>query len=210
MERTVSENKQPGDGRVEFSPIASKSQNVAGGLEKIHLGCSSKYLPGWKHADIKPFDHVDYVADIKEIDLLIENGTVDEIYACHCLEHFPRGEIDEVLQRWTKLLKPGGKMRLAVPSFEAVCKHYNANKDIAVLRGLVWGGQRDKYDYHFIGFDFEDIKRRLEVLGFSSIQTYDWRDFLPPDFDDYSRSYLPHLDFENGQLMSLNIVGTKN
>ena len=29
-------------------------------------------------------------------------------------------------------------------------------------------------------------------------------------YDDYSQSYLPHMDKENGMLMSLNLEGRKN
>ena len=41
------------------------------------------------------------------------------------------------------------------------------------------------------------------------MQRYDWRDFLPDGFDDYSRCYLPHMDFEHGQLMVLNVTAEK-
>ena len=47
------------------------------------------------------------------------------------------------------------------------------------------------------------------AAGFSNVERYDWRDFLPPGYDDYSRSYLPHMDFDHGRLMSLNVVAVK-
>jgi len=50
----------------------------------------------------------------------------------------------------------------------------------------------------------------LEDADFSGVAKYDWREFLPPDYDDYSRAYLPHMDFENGRQMSLNVVATKS
>jgi len=49
----------------------------------------------------------------------------------------------------------------------------------------------------------------LEKAGFTNISTYDWREFLPDDYDDYSRAYLPHMDFDSGRLMSLNMVARK-
>jgi len=66
-------------------------------------------------------------------------------------------------------------------------------------------GQR----YHYTTFDFGYLKELLEKSGFQSIKRYDWKEFLPDDYDDYSRSYFPHMDFENGRLMSLNVIARK-
>lgn len=176
---------------------------------KLHIGCSNKYLKGWKHADIKNLEHIDYVVNLKNLKEVIGEDKASHIYACHVLEHFSRHEVDNVLMNWKSVLKPGGILRLSVPDIEAVVEYYNENKDLSILRGLLWGGQRDLYDYHKIGFDYNDLKTRLESLGFKNIKKYDWRDFLPEDFDDYSRSYLPHMDFKNGKLMSLNITAEK-
>lgn len=176
---------------------------------KLHVGCNNKILDGWKHADVKSAPHIDYCVDARNLEEKIEAESVTELYACHILEHFPRKEVDSVLASWAKLIKHGGKIRLAVPDLEAVVAHYNEHKDLAVLRGLVWGGQRDEFDFHTIGFDFKDLASRLQLAGFKDVQLYDWRDFLPEGFDDYSRSYLPHMDFENGRLMSLNVVATR-
>ena len=176
---------------------------------KLHVGCGMKYLNGWKHSDVKNLEHVDYCCDARDIEKHIVPSSLNELYACHILEHFGRHEVDSVLESWSKLLQPGGQIRLAVPDIEAVCEHYQEHKNLSILRGLLWGGQRDTFDFHTIGFDYEDLKTRLERVGFEDVRRYDWREFLPEGFDDYSRSYLPHLDFENGKLMSLNIVAIK-
>jgi hypothetical protein len=49
----------------------------------------------------------------------------------------------------------------------------------------------------------------LQSHQFNNVQRYNWKEFLPKDFDDYSKSYLPHCEFETGTLMSLNITATK-
>ena len=58
-------------------------------------------------------------------------------------------------------------------------------------------------------YDFARLEKLLKAAGFVKVERYDWRDFLPADYDDYSRSYLPHMDFDNGRLMSLNITAKK-
>ena len=60
-----------------------------------------------------------------------------------------------------------------------------------------------------MGYDFNSLKFILEKTGYENIRLYNWKTFLPADYDDYSRAYLPHMDFENGRLMSLNVIATK-
>lgn len=60
---------------------------------KLHVGCGERFLPGWKHLDARKFPHVDYVTDkLDKLDMFADNS-VEEIYACHVLEHFTRAEM---------------------------------------------------------------------------------------------------------------------
>jgi predicted SAM-dependent methyltransferase len=177
---------------------------------KLHLGCGRRQLPGWVHIDAQPFPHLDYQTDITKLSM-IEDESVDELYACHVLEHIGRRELLATLREWNRVLQPGGKLRIAVPDFEATVAEYidQSSTTLWQLIGLLTGGQRDALDHHQFVFDFNLTRALLECCGFREVKRYDWRDFLPPDFDDYSRSYLPHMDEENGRLMSLNVVATK-
>ncbi len=100
-------------------------------------------------------------------------------------------------------------MRIAVPDFEAITTEYNCNHRFSDLIGLLYGGQTYEYNYHNMGYDFDYLKDKLSNAGFCNIKRYDWRDFLPEGYDDFSRAYLPHMDFENGRLMSLNVICEK-
>ena len=82
--------------------------------------------------------------------------------------------------------------------------------DLEKVMGLLYGGQNYKYNFHFQTYDFKRIEYLLTNAGFSKISRYDWCDFLPENFDDFSRAYLPHMDFEHGRLMSLNIIAIKD
>ncbi|RLL51944.1 methyltransferase domain-containing protein [Mariprofundus sp. EBB-1] len=176
---------------------------------KLHIGCGKKYLPGFKHVDVIAFDHVDFVCDARRLEK-IEDNSVSEIYACHILEHVERGEVVGVLREWARVLHPGGVLRLAVPDFEAVATEYLENRDLMNMQGLLYGGQTYDYNFHHVAFDFISVQSMLREAGFSKPERYDWRDFLPSEnFDDYSRSYLPHMDFEQGRLMSLNITAKR-
>jgi len=176
---------------------------------KLHIGCGKKYLPGFKHVDVIAFEHVDYVCDARILNM-IEDDAVSEIYACHVLEHVERGEVPNVLKEWCRVLRSGGLLRLAVPDFEAVAAEYVENRDLMNMQGLLYGGQTYDYNYHHVAFDYNSVQSMLNEIGFADVSRYDWRSLLPADgYDDYSRSYLPHMDFDNGRLMSLNITAIK-
>lgn len=175
---------------------------------KLHIGCGKKYLQGFTHVDVIPFDHVDIVADAGDLSM-IDSETVREVYACHVLEHFQRDRVEEVLAEWRRVLVPRGVLRLAVPDFQAIVDSYCAGSDLFQLMGLLYGGQTYDHNFHHVAFDLDHITAMLRRIGFTRIHRYDWRDFLPDGFDDYSRAYLPHMDFENGKLMSLNVVAEK-
>jgi hypothetical protein len=98
---------------------------------------------------------------------------------------------------------------LSTPDFEAICAEYMENKDIGSLLGLTIGGQRDSYDWHGMVYDFDYVDKSLRSIGLTNIKRYDWRKTEMLHIDDYSQSYLPHMDKENGRLMSLNIEATK-
>ena len=177
---------------------------------KLHIGCGKKYLPGYTHIDVIDYEHVDFVCDARRLPMIM-NGTVSEIYACHILEHVERNEVGNVLQEWNRVLRPGGMLRIAVPDFEAIVEEYVEKRDLKCFQGLLYGGQTYDYNFHHVAFDFEMIKKLLESGGFSEVRRYDWREFLPTEgYDDYSRAYLPHMDFANGRLMSLNVIALKN
>lgn len=183
---------------------------------KLHLGCGEKFLPGYTHVDARKFPHVDYVTDrLDNLDMFADNS-VDEIYACHVLEHFPRNAMKRgggikpnVLCEWYRILKTTGVLRIAVPDFESIVTEYLESKNLESVMGLLYGGQNYEYNFHYQAYDFNRLSALLKEAGFSKVKRYDWKDFLPPNYDDFSRAYLPHMDFENGRLMSLNVIATK-
>lgn len=174
------------------------------------MGCGKKTIKDFINIDIQPGDNVNVVADISN--LPYEKNTVDEIYSCAAIEHFGRNNWTTVVSHWYDILKEGGVLRISTADFESCCLEYLENKEIEKLFGLIIGGQKDYTDQHGMIFDFKFLKKELEKIGFTNVVRYDWKTFGPfedGDYDDYSRSYLPHLDFENGRLMMLNIICEK-
>jgi len=179
-------------------------------MKKVNLGSGKKHIPGFINVDINPLNNPDLCYDITK--KLPWENEIDTIVIIHCLEHFHRKKILtdtithlDILKNCYKSLKPSGKLYISVPDFDAVVKEYYKGRDIQDLYGLVLGGSRNFWDIHYNIFDFYSLKTDLEEVGFISVKKYEWRKTEWKDVDSYEKSYLPHMDFANGRLMSLNV-----
>ena len=181
---------------------------------QLNLGCGKRYIPGFIHIDVADFPHIDYVHNISTLPMFGDN-TVDLIYCCHAFEYFDRIEGLEVLREWYRVLREGGTLRLAVPDFEALVKVYLQYADLSLIIGPLYGrmaiktSEGERFIYHRTVYDFASLKTTLEQVGFRNVQRYNWRQTLHKDYDDFSQAYIPHMDKENGLLISLNIEACK-
>lgn len=175
---------------------------------KLHLGCGNKRIDGYTNIDVRYLPGVDEIDNIAYL-RKYKNESVDVIYASHVLEHFSRWQYMSVLKRWYEILKPNGILRLGVPDFEQIVKYYIKTNKLRDVSGMLYGGQDyDENNHHWV-WDFVTIKQELEQIGFKNIYRYDWRNTEHSHVDDYTQSYLPHMDKENGTLLSLNVEAIK-
>lgn len=182
---------------------------------KLHLGCGKRYIPGFVHIDLNDFPHIDYRYDIRSLPMF-KNNSVDLIYFCHGIEYFDRIEIADVLKEWKRVLKRGGVLRLAMPDFNSLVKVYRKYRTLDKILGPLYGrweikGKNDRVEilYHKTVYDFTSARKLLESNGFKQVRRYDWRKTIHKDYDDFSQAYIPHMDKENGILISLNIEAVK-
>jgi len=176
---------------------------------KLHLGCGWRnFGPDWIHVDGGNYPHLKF-NDITN--LPYQNDMVDVIYASHVIEYFDRNEIKTVLAEWHRVLRPAGVLRIAVPDFLKLMWVYQDTKDLNNILGPLFGRMPmgDQTIYHKTVYDFKSLKELLETLGFYNIIHYNWKETDHAHYDDHSQAYYPHMDKENGLLISLNIEATK-
>lgn len=182
---------------------------------KVHLGCGKRQMPGYLHIDLADFPHIDHNHDVRTLPMLADDS-VHLIYASHVLEYFDRVEVADVMTEWARVLAPGGTLRLAVPDFSALSDVYQKHGDLDLVIGPIFGRWEipgaDVTVFHKTTYDFASLKRVLEDSGFRDVRTWEWRDVFVgelADYDDYSQAYVPHMDKEQGTLISLNVEASQ-
>ena len=173
---------------------------------KFNIGCGKRnFGESWIHIDGQEYSHIDskdiFIKDYQE-------NTADLIYSSHFIEYFDREQVIKILKRWKDILKPGGIMRLAVPDFYEISKLYN-NQSFSLdnFLGPLYGQMDFEGEkiFHKTVYDFKSLKTVLCDIGMKKIKRYDWRKTSHSNFDDHSQAYLPHMEKENGFLISLNV-----
>lgn len=174
---------------------------------KINMGCGCRdFGNDWIHIDGGNYPHLDY-DDISKLQQFGDNS-VDLIYSSHVIEYFDREEILDVLGEWNRILKKGGILRIAVPDFRSMANLYiNGQYPLEKFLGPLYGKMKmsNQIIYHKTTYDFESLEKVLRLSGFLEIGKYNWEDTDHSVHDDHSQAYLPHMDKQNGTLISLNV-----
>lgn len=165
---------------------------------KLNLGSGSKPLPNYTNVD-RCYDQ-DIHSNSPGYTRLCVKGEVyplryayaEEIRASHVLEHFPHGQTLDILKDWTRVLAPGGWLKVAVPDFAYIATKYLDEAGGLPLEGYTMGGQVDENDFHKAIFDERTLRRMFHECGLVEVQRWE------SEIDDCAS--LP---------VSLNLMGRK-
>lgn len=169
---------------------------------KLHIG-GWEPRPGWFVLDVNPGAHVDHVGKCQDLSFL-KDASCSEIYASHVLEHLGyNGELQETLKGFHRVLRPGGRLRVAVPDLDVLCRLFlhpgmPVQDRFHVMR-MMFGGRMDAHDVHYAGLNLDFLGNFLADAGFRDIKKVS--EFK--EFNDTSS-----LRF-GGVLISLNIDALK-
>lgn len=172
---------------------------------RINLGCGPRPLPGFVNVDLLDLPGVDVHADVSK-PLPFEGGSAELIYASHVLEHLPHIQVPTILADWRRVLCDGGRLLVAVPDLQTVAEVLRSREGWFTpphnpWLGVVYGGQKDEYDFHKTGFTAVWLTYLLRNAGFGDIR----RVARFAEIDAYDGSWSP-LPF--GINLSLNLEAT--
>jgi len=175
---------------------------------KLHLGCGPvDFGKGWLQIDQKEWPHA-CKGDVSR--LPIYGGGADLIYASHVLEYFDWTEVLDVLRSWNEALKPGGKLMVAVPDFEALSMLYReGNAALTQLLGPLYGKMGDPPIYHKMAYDYSTLHQVLRMADFhraDRVGKYSWVWHANVDSEKINDGSLAHI---GGVGVSLNVIAYK-
>lgn len=148
-------------------PLPDKSLGV-----NVHLGCGPVNHPHFINVDGSYYPHVHFQRTLTDLSCFA-TGSVDFLYASHCLEHFPYERTAAILAEWFRVLRPGGIARIAVPDFDALVDIYlENNRDIDSILVYLMGGQGFKYNIHFTQFTRDSLTHALRTAGFREVRPW--------------------------------------
>lgn len=129
-------------------------------LVKLNIGSGTA-------VNIDGFTNVDRAFGLEAWPLNYVDESVDEIRASHILEHFGVHVVPLVLKDWVRTLKPGGRIRLAVPDFAKIIERTDPR-----WAAYLMGGQTDENDFHKSVFDSHYLERIMADAGLVDIQPW--------------------------------------
>lgn len=150
---------------------------------KVNFGASGFNKEGYINVDIRSSTNPDVVHDLDVFPYPFEDNSVDEVTLVHVLEHLNKPF--EVMKELHRLLKPGGKLYIAVPHFSRGFTHAEHEHGFDVTFPYYF--RNDLYPEQFYGVQFELVSMRLNWL--SQIM----RRYLPKLFGPVTRTLLMGL-----------------
>ncbi len=90
---------------------------------RLNLGCGPRYVEGFVNVDGNLLLKKDLWLDVRH-GLPYRDGQVEVVYLSHVLEHFPFPQAVSVIRESRRVLRPGGGIRVVVPSLETALEAY--------------------------------------------------------------------------------------
>lgn len=154
---------------------------------RLNVGCGEWPIAGFVNIDADPALHVDLVASVPPIPY--PDGSVDEVFACHFLEHLSFDDGAAFLHECYRVLRPGGTVGIVVPDMRWLMTEYVKGSG-RVFEEPNSGGRtryaRDLDDlnamfvfstvqssHHQWGYDLSTLSRALESAGFPLLREID-------------------------------------
>jgi len=101
-----------------------------------------------------------------------ENESVDEVRASHIIEHFDQRTAPKVIADWVRVLKPGGKIKIATVNLDKWAEALRNGVDGGTLLSYLYGGQIDEGDYHKTGFNEAGLEQVMRANGLIAIEEW--------------------------------------
>jgi len=106
-------------------------------VRKLQIGAGTNTLEGWLNTDYRSISRGVVFLDATR-PFPFEDGSFDYVFSEHQIEHLTYNEGLFMLRECYRVLKPGGRIRVATPDLEALISLYTQNKSDIQERYIKW------------------------------------------------------------------------
>lgn len=157
-------------------------------VRKLQVGSGKNLLPGWLNTDYRPSkpDHVFLDATRP---LPMPDSSFDYVFSEHVIEHLWQRDGTAFLRECHRILKPGGKIRIATPDLRNIVSLLDEEpseireKYIRLASERYIPDNRDRrgsfvvnnffWDFgHYFVYDQATLKATLEAAGFRDVRRW--------------------------------------
>src|SRR3989338_3615683 len=155
-------------------------------IKKLHLGCGTTILPSWLNSDLFGNNKRIFLDAAKRFPF--PNNTFDYVFSEHLIEHLTYAKGMSMLQECFRVLKKGGKIRVATPDLSFLIFLHQPKKSELQQRYIKWATNAfipsapsaddafvinnffRAWGHRFI-YDKKILQQSLQTAGFTSVTT---------------------------------------
>ncbi len=104
---------------------------------KLHLGAGPNVLDGWFNTDASPIDKRVFYVDASR-SLPVDDQTFDYLFSEHLIEHLTYMDALSMLKECHRILRPGGRIRIATPDIDKIIQLRVTEKSDLQQRYVKW------------------------------------------------------------------------
>jgi len=115
-------------------------------VRKLHVGCGGNYLESWLNSDLIPDNNTIVMLDASK-PFPLPASSFDYVFSEHVFEHLSFEQQLNLLKESYRILKPGGKIRIATPDFDFLAR--------------LAGNKKSEFDNEYLKWNFQTFLKYI-------------------------------------------------
>jgi predicted SAM-dependent methyltransferase len=111
-------------------------------VRKLQIGAGPNPLPGWLNTDVQPDAYPEHRNEVIFLDATrpfpFDDATFDYVFSEHQIEHIREPAARTMIEECFRILRPGGRIRIATPDLAAIVGLYSDPLDDRQRHYVEW------------------------------------------------------------------------